>query len=143
MARLGLWVKVVGQKSNDLDQVGIVGRRSKVKVKCRVLTSLLPSFKVKIKGRDQGQGQICVLQLSILGARLYRVQSKDQQPSLPVYGVSLLSVMGVCRKLHGCGWSASNYPYKYLRSGNNTHCGEMGRTWPVAHASYNQGWHIC
>ncbi len=48
------------------------GRKSKVKVKCQKLcfTSLLPCFKVKVKGRGQGQ---------MSGSRLWvRVKGQGQ-----------------------------------------------------------------
>ncbi len=40
------------------------GRRTKVKVKCQnpVLTSLLSCFKVRVKGREPGQSNVCRVQ---------------------------------------------------------------------------------
>ncbi len=67
---MGLYVKVIGQ-------------RSRSNAKNRVLTSLLPCLKVKVKGQSQGQrsgsrsrvnvkgqGQISGVQRSILGGHI-------------------------------------------------------------------------
>ncbi len=53
LARLGFWVKVVGQ-------------RSRSNAKNCVLTSLLPCFKVKVSDQDQRSGSRSVVKVKFL-----------------------------------------------------------------------------
>ncbi len=80
LARLGLKVNVVGQRS-----------RSNAKI--RVLTSLLACFKVGVK--VNGQGQISGVLPLILGARLCQVQQRGVITSSKCLSVCLYSV-GMC-----------------------------------------------
>ncbi len=80
MARLGLYVKVVGQRSSATN---------------RVLTSLLPSFKVKVrvkvKGRSYGHGSRSNLWHTAINIRGLALPSaaKSKEESLSIRGVCL------------------------------------------------------
>ncbi len=70
---------------------------------CCVLTSLLPCFKVKVRVKVTGQGQISGAQLSILGARLCKAKKNHYQLMVFVF-VSNNCADAVDRHLFSLQW---------------------------------------